>query len=112
MRISELATITGISIYTIRYYEKQGLISDLYVQRNGNNYRNYKNETVELLSSIRIGKKAGFSLQEIATLLLELEAIGISKKRKKEVLNKKLIELKSRIDNLESICSIIQSKII
>lgn len=38
MKISAFAELTGISAYTLRYYEKKGLLA---VQRDQNGCRNY-----------------------------------------------------------------------
>ena len=54
MRISEAAFTTGVSIDTIRYYEKLGLLPD--IQRGGDGRRAFSAENVEwliLLSSLR-----------------------------------------------------------
>ena len=46
---NKLAKKMGLSVYTIRFYEKEGLLDNRHVQREKNNYRNYRDEAVERL---------------------------------------------------------------
>ena len=51
MRIGELATATGTTVETIRYYEKEGLLPA--PERGLNNYRSYGPLQLERLRLIR-----------------------------------------------------------
>ena len=62
MRIGALATATGLSRDTLRFYEQRGLIDST---RSDNGYRQYTAATVELLGYIRTAQQLGFSLAEI-----------------------------------------------
>ncbi|MEO0376447.1 MAG: MerR family transcriptional regulator, partial [Cyanobacteria bacterium P01_A01_bin.17] len=64
MKIGELAKRTDLSIDTIRFYEKKGLLDPKHVQRRANNYRNYTEEAVGRLKLVREAKRLGFSLSE------------------------------------------------
>ena len=67
IKIGELANITGVSIQTIRYYESEGLISPVEVDR-WTNYRYYDESSIVRLSEISYLKSLGFSLKEILNL--------------------------------------------
>lgn len=67
IKIGELSNITGVSIQTIRYYETEGLISPIEVDR-WTNYRYYDESSVVRLSEISYLKELGFSLKEIKNL--------------------------------------------
>jgi len=67
IKIGELSNITGISIQTIRYYENEGLISPIEVDR-WTNYRYYDESSIIRLSEISYLKDLGFSLKEIKNL--------------------------------------------
>ena len=67
MRIGELAERSGLTASRIRFYEASGLINA--VERNANGYREYTSEAVVTLDIITGAQKAGFSLQEIRSLL-------------------------------------------
>ena len=59
---SKIAKIAGVTIETLRYYEKKGLI---FPQRIENVYRVYSENIVERLRFIKYAKDAGFTLEEI-----------------------------------------------
>lgn len=66
MKIGELAEITGVAPSAIRFYESIGLVS---AERGSNGYRYYDRETVLILRIITGAQSAGFSLDEIRSLL-------------------------------------------
>lgn len=53
MKIKELAEKMGLTVYTIRFYEKEGLLDSRHVQREENNYRNYSEAAMERLNLIK-----------------------------------------------------------
>jgi len=67
MKIGELARQTGLATSRIRFYEKSGLIRG--VERRGNGYRDYGPDAVWKLEIVTIAQSAGFSLDEIRSLL-------------------------------------------
>jgi len=69
MLIGELSEKTGFSRDTIRFYEKQGLISVGRKERRENNYKEYSPETYKRLLTIRVIKGFGFTLNETAEFL-------------------------------------------
>lgn len=69
MLIGELSGRCGFSRDTIRFYEKQGLISIGRKERRFNNYKEYSEETLQRLMSIKLIKSFGFTLNEASELL-------------------------------------------
>ncbi|MFT4100098.1 MAG: MerR family DNA-binding transcriptional regulator [Burkholderiaceae bacterium] len=67
MKIGELARQTGLAPSRIRFYERIGLLKA--VERQVNGYRSYPTEALLVLRLITIGQQAGFSLDELRTLL-------------------------------------------
>ncbi len=67
MKIGELAQLTGTSIETIRFYEREKLLPD--PERSGGNYRIYGVEHAERLSFIRHCRSLDMALDEIRVLL-------------------------------------------
>ena len=67
MLIGELAKKADVSIDTIRYYEREGLIEPMTVRESG--YREFNKSTVETIRFIVRAKDLGFSLKEIHNLL-------------------------------------------
>ncbi|MGH8011355.1 MAG: MerR family transcriptional regulator [Candidatus Binataceae bacterium] len=66
MRIGPAAHAARVSIDTLRFYERRGLIV---ARRDGSGYRVYSGETLARLGFIREAKELGFSLREIKELL-------------------------------------------
>ena len=62
--IQEVSKKTGLSAHTLRYYEKEGLISG--VERSRGGFRQYSDEDLERLGLICCLKNTGMSIQEIA----------------------------------------------
>ena len=67
MKIGELAERTDLNPSRIRFYESIGLLK--MVERQANGYRRYPPEAVLVLNLITTAQKAGFSLDELRTLL-------------------------------------------
>ena len=65
--IGNLARAAGVSVETVRYYERRGLV-DRPVRR-GSQYREYSEADVARLRFIRRAKELGFTLAEIRELL-------------------------------------------
>ena len=103
MTIKELEQQLEIPRATIRFYEKENLISP---KRGGNSYREYSEEDVETLRKIIILRKIGLSVADIKNLLdgnLSLQP----------VLEKNISELQTQIKELEgavSVCKIMQNR--
>lgn len=62
--IQDVSKKTGLSAHTLRYYEKEGLITG--VERTRGGFRQYTDEDLESLGLICCLKNTGMSLQEIA----------------------------------------------
>lgn len=64
--IGEVARRAGVNVSAIRFYEKKGLLPE--PERLGGR-RRYGEDTIDRLGAIDVAKRAGFSLEEIGTLL-------------------------------------------
>jgi DNA-binding transcriptional MerR regulator len=67
MQIGKLAKTAGVSVQTVRFYERQGLLPD--PGRTDSGYRRYAEGQVRQLRFIRQAKALGFSLEEIREIL-------------------------------------------
>ncbi|MBR0266626.1 MAG: MerR family transcriptional regulator [Clostridia bacterium] len=61
--IQDVSKKTGLSAHTLRYYEKEGLITG--VERSAGGFRQYTDEDLEALGLVCCLKNTGMSLQEI-----------------------------------------------
>jgi MerR family copper efflux transcriptional regulator len=94
--IGTLARRAGVSIDTVRYYEKSGLLAP--ETRLASGYRRYSDVQVARLRFIRRAQELGFSLKDIGELL------GLSKQRDvakvKRAAEKKLADVDARLEAL------------
>src|SRR5688572_19350192 len=66
-RIGEIAGRTGVSIDTVRYYERRRLLP--IAPRTAGGYRVFTSEAIERVRFIKQAQELGFSLDEIGTIL-------------------------------------------
>ena len=71
MRIGEMAKKAGTNINTLRYYDKEGLLSPS--PRSEGGYRLYTDQDMARLIQIQTMKELGFSLTEIKKYLVSLD---------------------------------------
>lgn len=97
MNIQELEKRTGITKQNIRFYEKKGL---LHPRRNDlNNYREYTEEEVRTLKTIRVLRKLDVSIEDIRETLERRRSL-------EELMQKHLTELEDRQRELKAGISI------
>jgi len=94
MKIGELASATGLSRDTLRFYEKRGL---LHPRRRDNGYRDYPFEAVQWLCYLRSAQQLGFTLAEIEAGMPLLAAPGDAADALREALRRKLADIDARI---------------
>jgi len=100
MRIGELSKQTGFQVETLRFYEKQGLLSP--VSRTESGYREYNKASLRELQFIKQAKLVGFSLNEISELLtLRVERDQHSCGDVKSIAERKIIQIDSKIRELD-----------
>lgn len=65
MRIGELAKQTGLSRDTIRFYERNGLLSSSPGPDASNNYRDYPEDSLRWLAFVTAAREAGLSVADL-----------------------------------------------
>ena len=63
MNISTVAKLTGLSIHTLRYYEKEGLLP--HIARDKSGHRFFSERDLEWITWIKRLKMTGMSLEDI-----------------------------------------------
>lgn len=98
MNISEIEKMTGLSKQTIRFYEKEGLISP---KRNQDNqYREYDENDVRQLKLIYVLRKTGLSVEEISKVLND----EVSMRDAVNARRKEIVEERKEQDKLLDFC--------
>lgn len=111
-RIGELAKACGVKADTLRFYEKNGLISPGI--RNESGYRLYSEQDKRRLEFIIRAKSVGFSLADIGELLdLDTNKAKVTCQEVKAVADTKLAQVEQKIieltrfrDNLRELSNI------
>jgi MerR family transcriptional regulator, copper efflux regulator len=97
--IGTLAKRAGVSIDTVRYYERGGLLAPK--ARLASGYRRYSDAEVSRLRFIRRAQALGFSLKEIKELLAISGRRDVA--RVKRSAQEKLADVEERIAALERV---------
>ncbi|HRH40522.1 MAG TPA: heavy metal-responsive transcriptional regulator [Pyrinomonadaceae bacterium] len=94
LQIGELATRSGVSVDTVRYYERRQLIA--WATRSNGGYRIFPIGTIERIKFIKQAQELGFSLDDIKQLLANGSGEAECR-RVRDILRQKLSELDQRI---------------
>src|SRR5579862_9358321 len=99
MKIGAVADKAEVSIDTLRFYEREGLIAS--PRRLFSGYRDYPDEVLDRIEFIKEAKGLGFTLREIKELLSE----GVKSTREcgpvTHKAQQKLAEMDSEIERLQ-----------
>ncbi|WP_165988495.1 heavy metal-responsive transcriptional regulator [Streptomyces sp. YIM 98790] len=98
MRIGELATASGTTTKTIRFYEQAGLLPE--PPRTTGGYRDYAPDAVRRLGFIRDARGAGLSLAEIRSVLRLRDGGQAPCGHVTELINEHLAEMDRRLAEL------------
>ena len=101
MKIQELADKTGLTAYTIRFYEKEGLLDSRHVRREENNYRDYSDEALERLRMIKKFQGVGCSLAELKDVLRDQDVHARTNLQVIEWIRHKIEEIERRKDECD-----------
>lgn len=93
LRIGEVAARSGVSIDTVRYYERRGLLPR--AARTEGGFRLFAPETVERVQFIKQAQDIGLSLEEIGQLVVTGGADEC--RRMRDLLQHKLGEIDERM---------------
>ncbi|RRD93730.1 MerR family transcriptional regulator [Clostridiales bacterium COT073_COT-073] len=112
LSIGQMAKLNNISVQTLRYYEKLGLLVPKWVDEN-TNYRYYDLEQSSTLDIIKYLKKSDLTLQEIHDILsakeVDIKQVNqLLEKKARQIelgiheLNFKKVAIQTIIDSLEA----------
>lgn len=97
MTIGKLANAVGISVETIRFYQRQGLL--IQPERPLNGFRQYPESTISRLKFIINAKGLGFTLSEIRSL----DELSFSCRVFHKLASSKLEAINNEINKLQTI---------
>ncbi|WP_448550171.1 MerR family transcriptional regulator [Thalassotalea fusca] len=109
MYISEISERTGLSIHTLRYYEKEGLLTN--ISRNVSGRRVYSEIDLIWLTWIQRLKSTGMSLEDIKRFSVLRSKGDASISDRKNMLIEHANKLKSDIQRLQDELDIVEYKV-
>ena len=65
--VKQLASLAGVSVRTLHYYDQVGLLKPRYRRENG--YRYYDEDSMIRLQQIMFFRELGFSLDEVGKMV-------------------------------------------
>ncbi|MEO8036180.1 MAG: MerR family DNA-binding transcriptional regulator [Acidobacteriota bacterium] len=96
--IGTIAKACGVSVDTVRHYERKGVIPPAVRDESG--YRRYPAGTGDRVRIVRRALEIGFSLDELARIFRERKAGHPPCRNVKDLAARKLMELDARIASL------------
>lgn len=109
LQIGEIAMRSGVSVDTVRFYERRGLIAR--ALRSNSGYRLFPPETIERIQFIKQAQEFGFSLDEIREILTDSNG-GVSEcRRVRDLLHGKLAELNERMKKMRDFRHLLQKNL-
>ena len=107
--VSELATISGVTIRTLRFYDEIGLLRPAYVGENG--YRYYGEKQLLLLQQILFFRELGFELKEIKRIIRQsdfdtLRTLQLHQK----TLQEKIIRMNKLVNTINTTINYLEDK--
>lgn len=100
MRIGDLATATGLTTKTLRFYEQAGLLPE--PPRTLTGYRDYPEGIVQRLAFIRDAQSSRFTLAEIRDILAIHDAGEPPCQHVAELIEQHLAQVKRKITELRA----------
>jgi DNA-binding transcriptional MerR regulator len=101
MRAGEVADAAGVNRQTLRFYEREGLLSE--PLRAANGYRDYSPDTVVLIRFIKHAQELGFTLEEARELSSLRHAPGQNRLKVRALAERKRVDVRQRVRGLQAI---------
>lgn len=101
IKIGEAARLAGLSIDTIRFYQREGLLKQ--PPRTEGGFRLFGSEEIRALRFIRKAQELGFSLMEIRDLLFLESGQAGACSHVQELLERKLSAVRGKIAELRKL---------
>ena len=109
MKSKEVAKLFNISVSTLRYYEKLGVIPE--IKRDKVGYRNFTDRDLNWIYLAVKLKESGLSLESMIKFVDLAHSEKDTNEEQKDLLREQLKEIQKKITTLEKTKSILQGKL-
>ena len=108
LTIGEVARQTGLRPSAIRYYESVGLLPE---PERGGGQRRYDGDVLTRLALVRLAQEAGFTIDEVRTLLSGFPEGTPASARWRELALRKLPEVDALIARLQTVRAVLEERL-
>lgn len=108
LTIGKLAREAGVSVETVRYYQRRGLL-DLPLRPVGGGFRHYTERDIALIRFIKHSQQMGFTLAEITELVPHIDSSNC--RATKTLVESKLKTVETQLADLQKIHATLKSLI-
>src|SRR5689334_4860353 len=105
MRIHEAAAVTGLTIDTIRYYDREHLLDERHITRLSNGYRSFTPVALERLRHLKHACAQGYTVAELRHLTTSYDAGKLHAPERRAFLKDKIARISRQIASLETMRS-------
>lgn len=109
MNSKDVAKMFGITVDTIRYYERVGVIPP--IEREENGYRIYTKRTLNWIFLAKSLRNAGLSVESLIEFASLSQMKGDRRYAQKQILKDQLQEIDEKIDEINKTRELLQYKI-
>lgn len=109
MTIKEVSELTGFSSYTLRYYEKIGVLQE--IKRDSSGHRNFSSNDLDVLKFLSCLKKADMSVKDIIEYTELLYSNEANLETRISLLKKQELKVKEKLEDINEAYNHIQWKI-
>lgn len=106
--IGNVARSTGISVSTLRYYDREGMFPDM--ARRGGGIRVFSEKELGILRVIECLKKAGMSIREIKEFLNWCQEGDASLEKRQNMFHARLREVERQMEDLQKTLNTLKYK--
>lgn len=108
LRSSTVATLAGVNVQTLRFYERRGLLQR--PDRSPGGHRLYTDDDVAIVRAIKAAQRLGFTLDEVERLLKQGAHVH-NDEALQEHATRKLAEVEARIADLRVVAQALAATI-
>ncbi len=109
LTIQEAAEVTDLSVHTLRYYERIGLLMP--VGRAANGHRRYSQQDINLIRALNKWRKTGMPLADIQRYVQLVQAGETTAAERRAILEAHRETVVSQIEEMQSTLALIDYKI-
>lgn len=109
MKSSEVAKKFNVSIDSLRYWEKAGLIPK--VPRNSRGYREYTQDEIDWIDFVTCMRSSGIGISTLVTYYQLFKVGAETKQQRQQLLEGQLVEMAQRIKDMQRAYARLEEKL-